>query len=1340
MLLPVILHPDVTEFLRTKKFQEDWKNSTWKCIDKLRQQSFDVGLRAKKLKGVAKGVWEARITSAIRLIYTYEKSIAPDTKQPLVYIAVQDICLDHDDVFQRAKARIRTPDARWLDAEVIREVGNLKTNCDALLEEELDAILEAIDEELQILEDITDELLGNIQWQVLESELDWHKAIVEQDENLPLRLSVEESALVNHYGNLLLSGSAGTGKTTVGLYQLLKSLERFDSGKRLYVAYNPVLVKETSKQFQKIVGKKIEEIESWFQFQTIRDLCSQILLKAGETYLEYNEVDYQVFERLYCHQSISRIYPAALVWDEIRSIIKGSCLRTDAEAFSLTEYEALGKNQSSVIAPQERPNIYKIAQWYQNYLKEEKRFNEIDLARQALKYIQHEPQYFYQMIVCDEVQDLTELQLYLLMQLIAPDGHLVFAGDLYQMISPSGFRWEDLKSLFYYSEHLSIINRQVVEKKLHFNFRSVDSLVRLANQILILRSRLLLEKINDSDYLDCQSSKSVLIEKSARLINAPPENIKPIVKQLYSGDAVLVRTQEQKEKLCTELDSSLVFTIEEAKGLEFDTVFLVEFFLPHQDLWSKAIKGIPVLKDKEIPQLRLELNLLYVAITRARRILNVWEERLSVVWNQGELVDLVQQIDAESVRMERLESTVRDWQEKGLYYLDNKRYRQAIECFENSGDAELKWQASAKLALQEEEYTKAAEFFVKLEDWQQAASLLEKEAQWSQAAIYWSKADNTHKQQVCQARALELELEWEDAALIWEKLNYSKEARKCWLKSDNELKKVETRIATAKEFETKEQWQEAAEQYKLAKLPQEAAKLFERDRKWAKAAEQYQLARMPEKAIKCIAKSTEDIAKYFVNKQEWFKAAQQYQLARMPEKAAEYRAWYFVNKQEWFKAARQYALAGVPIEAARQYEKIKLWDKAARQYELAQMSEEAILCKAKSFESDKRWQQAAEQYALARMPVRAAKLFERDKQWAKAAEQYAFAGMNEEVILCQAKSLESNRQWQQAAKQYELARMPVEADRCRANDFEARKQWQQAAVCWGELGNVKRQQVCENKEVARCQAKIFENNKQWKKASEQYSLAGMLKEVTLCRAKIFESNKRWQQAAGQYALAGMPVRAAKLFEMEKQWSQAAEQYELAGMTEQADNCRERLLLSSEQLQIDSKRTQNIGYKTIADANIAIPKVEKINILEDLSFFKSNNIWGDPEVELSRLEQILPTFNNIIGNREYRQKCQTLIDNQGKGDRDLYTMYFWLLHAMAWYIKTNKHKYNYTPSHFLKIKAQKIKEMSIKCDNHQNFVFGLNNYVRIANKYTNNGAVISCNLQTDGFVIPDWLDR
>ena len=445
MALPVIAHPDVINFLKTYS-ESELEKPLWKSINKLRQQQFDNGLRVKKLKGIAKRVWEARVTRAVRLIFTYNQSLQPDTGERQIYIAIQDLCLDHDDVSRRSKARQRTPDNQWLDAEELETVGSLETERTSLTPNEQSAIEQAEAEELQISEEIVDELVGNIQWRVVESESEWQQAITHQDVDLPLKLTPEEYELVNHYGNLLLSGNAGTGKTTVALYRLLKSLETLPAGKRLYVAYNPILVKAARQQFNRLVGTKISEVESLFEFKTIRDLCLEILESAGETYLESDEINYQRFNQLY-RRSERQKYPPALVWDEIRSIIKGSCLETDKNFLSKNQYKNLGKKRSSTISTDQRPKIYELAEWYQRQLDTEGRFDEIDLARQVLKLIQQGIGNRYEMIICDEVQDLTELQLHLLLQLVTPNGHLFFAGDLNQIVSPSGFRWRDRKSV-----------------------------------------------------------------------------------------------------------------------------------------------------------------------------------------------------------------------------------------------------------------------------------------------------------------------------------------------------------------------------------------------------------------------------------------------------------------------------------------------------------------------------------------------------------------------------------------------------------------------------------------------------------------------------------------------------------------------------------------------------------------------------------------------------------------------------------------------------------------------------------------------------------------------------
>jgi DNA helicase II / ATP-dependent DNA helicase PcrA len=838
MVLPAVLHPDVVDFLTLDK-DINLKEDVGYSIFKLRQQQFDGGLRVKKLKGITKKIWEARVTGASRLIFTYEKSRQPDTGKHQTYIAVQDLCLDHDDVSRRAKARKRTIDARWLDAEEVWVIGSVLCDRSGLSVDELSALDAEQAEDLQPSDECVDELLGNIQWRVVETEEQWQGAIIQQDSDLPLKLTPEEYELVGLYGNILLSGGAGTGKTTVGLYRLLKSLETLPTGKRLYVAYNPILVKEAYRHFHRLCGARAAEIQSIFQFKTIRDLCLEIVESAGQNYHLCDEVDYQVFEQLYRRPERQQ-YPPSLLWDEIRSIIKGCQLSTDVPLLPQKEYERLGKKKASVIPYNQRHVVYKLAEWYQKRLNQDGRFDEIDLARKVLQIIKQGKGDRYQLIVCDEVQDFTELQLELLVKLVAPEGHLFFAGDLNQMISPSGFRWEDLKTKFFNGK------RQAIQKNLKFNFRSVGSLVNLANQLVKLRSRLLKERMTETE----QPVSSY--GESARLIASPLETLQPILEQLNPDDAILVRNDSDKQRLSREFQSSLVFTIEEAKGLEFDTVFLVEFFREHQKLWNKVLGEKQALKETEIPQLRLELNLLYVAVTRARRILNIWETQISPVWNQVELASFVQHIDVEAVRKQRIEPTPQKWRDRGLYYLDAGFYRQAIECFEKASEISLRQETLAKLLSQERKYTEAAEVLIELQDWQKAAQFFEKSQQWEQASECWCQAGRIEKQEICHIYALESANQWEDAAQIWENLGKFEDAKRCWLKTNNDLKIAEIR---AIECEGKGAWLKAAQQYELAGMPKKAAecqgKEYEKNKQWELAAEQFDLAEIPEKAENC---------------------------------------------------------------------------------------------------------------------------------------------------------------------------------------------------------------------------------------------------------------------------------------------------------------------------------------------------------------------------------------------------------------------------------------------------------------------------------------------------------
>ena len=776
MSLKVVLHPDVFDFLR-QELSSDFKDSVLGCIEKLKRQQFDGGLRAKKLKGISSRVWEARIDRAIRLIFTYVRSTQPETGEPETYIAIQDI-LEHDDVSRRSRARKITVDCQWLDSndvDVIETFGNIDS--ETLTHDEQNILNKCRSEDLHIISsDFYDELLGNVQWRVLESEDEWRQSIMNGDKDLSLKLTPQEYELATRYGSFLVSGSAGTGKTTVGLYRLVKSLTQLNEGKRLYVTSSPILVKEAEKQFKRMNGQSF--IESVFEFKTIRDLCLEIIhgTELLQDYIPEYEVTYQVFERWYYSEYSNydhKVYPASLVWHEIRGIIKGANLHPNHSYMKHDEYKILGQKRSSVVTNKDNRNkIYEVATRYKKFLEKQQFFDEIDLSRQALNLVHSS--YRYQMIICDEVQDFTELQLLLLARLIVSGGQLFFTGDLHQMILPSAFRWEELKS---------ILTKEKIKynepEELNTNFRSVGSLFNLANQFLQLRYRLLKETPSKEI-----AESSGDFRDTARIINARSEEIKSTLQELYPEEAILVRTKEDKDRFS---HLKFVFTVEEAKGLEFDTVFLVEFFTVRQNLWTKVLSKQSI-KDTEKVELRLELNLLYVAITRARRVLNIWEEHPSVFWHQKELSPFVQSITPELARNARIEPTKQAWLDRGIYYREAGFFEQAVECFEKAFEEKLKLEVQVKLMIQERDYTKAAEILVNLQDWEQAAQVFERVKIWDKASDCWEKTGNFVNQRICQAKIFENSCQWESAALLYEELGLQKDSNRCRLSLPNKLK------------------------------------------------------------------------------------------------------------------------------------------------------------------------------------------------------------------------------------------------------------------------------------------------------------------------------------------------------------------------------------------------------------------------------------------------------------------------------------------------------------------------------------------------------------------------
>ena len=200
---------------------------------------------------------------------------------------------------------------------------------------------------------------------------------------------------------------------------------------------------------------------------------------------------------------------------------------------------------------------------------------------------------FASQIYVDEVQDFTQAELRLFLEVCADKNGLFFTGDTCQTIARGvGFRFEELTSLFH---HLAERERRELEargvraaelprelrvqvpevNKLSVNYRTHNGILGAASEMV----RLLLELFPHSvdalqkDVGHFDGPKPILLTDTSKddlsilLCGSDPAH-----SQIEFGahQAVLVRNQAAKRRLPTELERALVLTIFEAKGLEFD--------------------------------------------------------------------------------------------------------------------------------------------------------------------------------------------------------------------------------------------------------------------------------------------------------------------------------------------------------------------------------------------------------------------------------------------------------------------------------------------------------------------------------------------------------------------------------------------------------------------------------------------------------------------------------------------------------------------------------------------------------------------------------------------------
>jgi len=427
---------------------------------------------------------------------------------------------------------------------------------------------------------------------------------------------------------ILLKGSAGSGKTTVGIYRAIRLAEEGRSV--LVLTYNHTLASVTKSLIEELIGplpgnvhvrtlhslmgtflhqraSGVSIAESKMLRKTLQDALHEVRMKEKAPVLQRDE---NFFE------------------EEFKRVIKGLGLKSTEEYKAVERY-----GRKTAISAKQRGVVWQVYESYQRRLAMLKQSDWSDLALLSLDSLQSQPPaHPYDDIIVDEAQDLTPVDLRVIQQLVKADGSMMILADAAQTLYSRGFSWKQAG--------LQARGRTATLRKNFRNTRQVaEAAAYLLAQNTLMRSA---NEYVDPEWTQRQGPSPIIMKATTPF--GQIELVRDHILDLVGGQdfrlsdfAVLCPTNQLCEQCQRELEQSglrtvlhkdsdfnlleeriKVLTIHSAKGLEFPVVFLVG--LIHGTLPSTM--GLQHIEAEEA-QLLIEQQrtLCYVGMTRAAEAL-----------------------------------------------------------------------------------------------------------------------------------------------------------------------------------------------------------------------------------------------------------------------------------------------------------------------------------------------------------------------------------------------------------------------------------------------------------------------------------------------------------------------------------------------------------------------------------------------------------------------------------------------------------------------------------------------------------------------------------------------
>ncbi len=464
----------------------------------------------------------------------------------------------------------------------------------------------------------------------------------------PISLDDAQDAVYREAPPLIVVGSAGSGKTALTLEKL-----KHAEGEVLYVTQSAFLAHNARDLYY---ANGFEHSGQEAVFLSYREFVESIRVPAGR------EAGLRDFTGWFARQRQHfKGIDAYQAFEEIRGV-----LAARAEGvLSRDDYRGLGVRQC-IFRAEQRDTLYDLFDKYRAWLGESKLYD-LNLVAQQWQALAA-PRYDF--VVIDEVQDITAVQLALVLRTLKRPGHFLLCGDSNQIVHPNFFSWAGVKTLFWRDPALAERQRLRV---LSSNFRNGVEATRVANTLLKIKHKRFGSIDRESNYL-------------VQAVGGEPGRIdllpdKDPVKRELDGQirqstqfAVLVMRDEDKAEARRHFATPLLFSIHEAKGLEYENIVLYRFVSDHRGEFAEIAAGVTPQDlaadsldyrrakdkaDKSLEVYKFFVNALYVALTRATR--NIYLIESDTAHPLFRLLDLS---PAGQLRVETRQASREDWQKE----------------------------------------------------------------------------------------------------------------------------------------------------------------------------------------------------------------------------------------------------------------------------------------------------------------------------------------------------------------------------------------------------------------------------------------------------------------------------------------------------------------------------------------------------------------------------------------------------------------------------------------------------------------------------------------------------